>query len=431
MKKILCLILRFFAKCVIHKYAPVVIGITGSVGKTSTKEAIFTVLRKKCPNLRQNIKNYNNEIGLPLTIIGADTGNANPIAWLRVFAKAIGLLLKFDVNYPTILILEMGADKPNDIEYLIKIAPCQIGVLTKIGTAHIEFFGSIEKIAEEKQKIISHLDSSGFAIVNFDDARAQKALKNTSAQIITFGINEGADVRALESTMQNSASSADKNCNLGLSFKLNYKGSSVPAFLPNIIGAHQIYPALAATGVGLALGMNLIEISEALRNYLPPKGRMNLIEGINDSTIIDDTYNSSPEAAISAIETLAQMKFNGTGRKIAALGDMLELGDSTEKSHYDIGKFCAEQKIDVLICSGKFAEMTKRGAVEHGLELGQVFVVDNSVATGQLLKNMIKNDDIVLIKGSQGSRMEKAVKAVMLAPEKAGKLLVRQESGWL
>ncbi len=115
MKKILCLILKFFAKRIIRKYAPVVIGITGSVGKTSTKEAIFTVLRKKCPNLptgqaglRQNIKNYNNEIGLPLTIIGADTGGMNPIAWLKIFIKAIGLLLKFDANYPTILILEMG-----------------------------------------------------------------------------------------------------------------------------------------------------------------------------------------------------------------------------------------------------------------------------------------------------------------------------------
>ncbi|MBI5254597.1 UDP-N-acetylmuramoyl-tripeptide--D-alanyl-D-alanine ligase [Candidatus Falkowbacteria bacterium] len=431
MKKILCLILRFFAKRIIHKYAPVVIGITGSVGKTSTKEAIFTVLRKKCPGLRQNIKNYNNEIGLPLTIIGVDTGGTNLIAWLKIFIKAAGLLFKVDVNYPKILILEMGADKPNDIEYLIKIAPCQIGVLTKIGTAHIEFFGSIEKIAEEKQKIISHLDSSGFAIVNFDDAAAQKALKNTSAQIITFGVGAGADVRALESTMQSSASSADKNCNLGLSFKLNYNGSSVPAFLPNIVGVHQIYPALAAASVGISLGMNLVEISEALRDYLPPKGRMNLIKGINNSLIIDDTYNASPEAAVSAIETLAQMKFTGTGRKIAALGDMLELGDLTEQSHYNVGKFCAEQKIDILICSGKFAEIIKRGAIEHGLNNGQVFAVDNSDAAGQLLKNMLKNDDILLIKGSQASRMEKAVKTVMAEPDTATKLLVRQESTWL
>jgi UDP-N-acetylmuramoyl-tripeptide--D-alanyl-D-alanine ligase len=423
MLKILQKILKYYSIRIIKKYSPVIIGVTGSVGKTSTKEAIFAVLHKKHPDTRRNIKNYNNEIGLPLTIIGTDTGGKSLMAWLKIFAKARALLKKTDPTYPTILILEMGADKPGDIEYLTKIAPCQIGILTKIGTAHIEFFGSIEKIAEEKRHIITHLDKSGFAILNADDELVVKFQKQTKAQVITFGVSSNATVAAIEINTQ-------REKNAGTMFKLKYKGASVPAFLPNTIGRHQIYPALAAAAVGLALGMNLVEISEGLRGYKSPKGRMNLIKGINGSLIIDDTYNSSPEAATAAIETLAETTINDAGRKIAVLGDMLELGERTNISHFEIGKLCAKKKIDLLICSGKFGKIVESGAVEHGLNNNQVFAVDNADEAGQLLTNMLKQDDIILIKGSQGSRMEKTVKAIMAEPEKAGELLIRQDSNW-
>jgi UDP-N-acetylmuramoyl-tripeptide--D-alanyl-D-alanine ligase len=424
MLKLLQIILKYYATRIIKKYSPIVVGITGSVGKTSTKEAAYAVLSKKFPNIRRNIKNYNNEIGLPLTIIGSDTGGRSLKAWLKIFAQARTLLKKTDLNYPAMLILEMGADKPNDIKYLTRIAPCQLGVLTKIGTAHIEFFGSIEKIAAEKRNIVTHLDSSGFAILNADDELVAKSAKMTKAQILTYGIDNNADIMGIEMNTQCEGAA-------GTMFKLKYKGSTVPTFLPNAIGKHQIYPALAAAAIGLALGMNLVEISQGLRELKPPRGRMNLLSGINDSLIIDDTYNSSPEAAAAAIETLAQTTCGATGKKIAVLGDMLELGNLTEQSHYQIGKLCAEKKVDALICVGKFAEIAKRGAIENGKNKTMIFAFENADMAGQALKNMIERGDLILIKGSQGSRMEKAVKASMAEPDKAGELLVRQDSKWL
>ena len=153
MRHLLFKILKCLSQKILKKYRPLVIGITGSVGKTSTKEAIFAVLRGKF-KVRENQKNYNNEIGVPLTIIGTETGGQSIFKWLKIFFKAWILIFKKDPNYPEMLVLEMGADKAGDIEYLTKMAPCDIGVVTAVSEVHLEFFGSLEKIIVEKQKIM-------------------------------------------------------------------------------------------------------------------------------------------------------------------------------------------------------------------------------------------------------------------------------------
>jgi UDP-N-acetylmuramoyl-tripeptide--D-alanyl-D-alanine ligase len=424
MKKLLESILAFFAKRVVKKYKPKVVGITGSIGKTSAKEAVFCVLDGHF-RVRQNIKNYNNELGVPLTIIGAESGGSNPIAWLNIFVKAINLLITEQKDYPEILVLEMGADKPGDIEYLVKIAPCFVGVLTKISPTHLEAFKTIEAVAKEKEKIFTFIGKDGFAVVNFDDERVVECAEHTEAKVISYGFGENAAVRALDLTEMN-----EQKALIGLKFKIQHEGNAMPAFMPGVIGAHGLYAGLAASGVGLAFGLNLIQVSDGLKKYHAPKGRMNVIAGLKESLIIDDTYNSSPDAAMAAVETLKNLNIIGINRKVAVFGDMLELGSLSEEAHLSLGKKAAEAGIRMLVCAGTFRSFIAEGAKSAGLNGQNIFQFETSELAGQAMPNLLQSGDLILVKGSQGSRMERVVKAIMKNPSDAADLLVRQGAEW-
>ena len=424
MKKIVQTILRFFAKQVLKKYQPEIIGITDSVGKTSTKEAVFSVLANKF-EVRENIKNYNNEIGLPLSILGLESGKKSVFKWLAVSLKALKLILVKDKDYPKILVLEMGADHPGDIKYLVDFVPCKVGIVTRVAPVHIEFFENLDAIAKEKGILIKHLTEDGLAVLNFDDERVKKMKGRTKAKVLSFGFNEGADVRATEAVL--SGQGADLK---GMSFKLLYQGNAVPVFLPGVLGNHQIYAALAAAAVGIYYKLNLIDIIEALKNYQSPRGRMNLIKGIKDSLIIDDTYNASPDATIAALETLSKIRLSEESRKFAVLSDMLELGEYTEEGHYNVGKRAAELRIDYLVTVGERAKNIAKGALENGLSEDQIFSFSNTEEAGKFLQEKLGESDLLLVKGSQGMRMEKVVKELMTEPLKACDLLVRQDPEW-
>lgn len=417
--------MAIFAKEIAKKYKPQVVGITGSMGKTSAKEAVFAVLATKF-NVRKNIKNYNNEIGVPLTIIGEESGGQSVGAWLKIFIKAIKLIFAHDKEYPEVLVLEMGADKPGDIGYLTEIIPCHVGVVTTIGPAHLEAFKTVENVAKEKQKIVSHLTAEDTAVLNSDDPLTGKMHQKTKAKVLFFGYGEEANVRAVE------LSSQTENFNLsGIKFKIAYAGSTVPIFLPGVVGAHQINAALIAASVGIAFGLNLIEISEGLKNYTTPRGRMSLVEG-RGTLIIDDTYNSSPKAAKAALEALSKLNVGiENSRKVAILGDMLELGDYTDEAHYELGKQAAQAGVKLLVCVGNFRQETARGASENGLLNTQIVQLKNSDEAVEKISGLIQPNDLILIKGSQGARMEKVVKVLMKYPEKAPELLVRQSDEWL
>lgn len=426
MKRIIQNIIKFFSKKIIKKYHPFVIGITGSVGKTSAKEAVMTVLAGK-KNVRSDIKNYNNEIGVPLTIIGEYAQGRSIFGWLKVIWHSINLLITKDDKYPEILILEMGVDHPGDMDYLNSIATSNIGIVTMIGQAHIEYFGSIEKIQKEKGKLIEQLPKDGYAILNYDNERARQIKDSSKAKVITYGFDAKADVRAQELNF-----SFDENKNIrGVSFKLSYKGSAVPVFLPSVLGTSAIYAVLAGAAVGIIQGMNLIDISQALGKFKSPRGRMNLIKGIKNTTLIDDTYNSSPAAVIAALGVLKEMPITDGANKIAVLGDMLELGGYSEEGHQEVGKYLAKQKINKLISVGECSRDFDRGAVEAGMSEDYIFHFADTDSAGKFLQEIMNEGDIILIKGSQGMRMEKIVKEVMAEPQKAKELLVRQEDRWL
>ena len=325
--------LKFFAKKIIKKYNPKIIGITGSVGKSSAKEAIFAVLDSRFKT-RANSGNYNNEIGLPLSVIGSKSGNKSLIKWAGVFLKAFGLILFKDKNYPEILILEMGADRKGDIKYLVNIAKPEIGVITAIAPVHVEFFGSLDGIIKEKQYLISHLPKEGTAILNYDDKNVLRMSKKNRGKLIAFGFEDGADVRVIESSINIDQEEKLKG---GTSFKVSYQGSTVPVYLPGVLGKQHIYSAIAAMAVGVSLKMNLLETSEALKNYRAPQGRMNIVPGIKHTILIDDSYNSSPIACLAALEVLRDVSISEEAKRVAILGDMLELGNYTEEGHREVG----------------------------------------------------------------------------------------------
>ncbi len=427
LKSLLQYLLRILSKKILKKYKPDIIGITGSVGKTSAKEAVAAVLQKKF-TVRRSTKNYNNEIGAPLTIIGVEkTPGKSILGWLAVMFKAKKLILKRDKNYPEILVLEMGADKPGDIEYLTEFAPCKVGVLTFISHAHTEFFKTIKKIAQEKRIIISHLRQDGFAVLNFDNELVMQSISTTKAEVVTYGFKEGADLRA---TDVNILKDEQTGWPIGLNFKVLYKGSVVPAYLPGVIAKSAISAALAGLAVGTIFGVNLVEGAQALGKLEGLPGRMRLIPGIKNTLIIDDTYNSSPEAAKAALEALAQVAIKDGAERYAALGDMLELGLETENAHRELGFKVAEMGIDYLITVGEAAKHTAQAAKEAGLDEHAVASFASSGEAGRFLQEKLKEGDVVLAKGSQGVRMEKLVKEVMAEPLQAAKLLPRQGKEW-
>jgi len=421
-KKIIQFILKFLSRRVIKKYKPLIIGITGSVGKSSTKEAVYEVLKHDF-KVRVSQGNYNNEIGLPLTILGLVSAEKNVFGWFKIFFGALFNLPEKN-DYPRILILEMAADHPGDIDYLLKIVKPEIGTLTSIGPTHLKFFKSVENVFEEKKKLIEALPINGWAILNKDDGMVSSLERRVKSKVLTFGLSEEATIRAIEIVLGQELNGGAPKIN-GLQFKVKYKGSLVPISLPNIISYSSIYAIEAAIAVGLSFNLNLLQIANYLSSYKNLAGRMSVIKGKKETLIIDDTYNSSPKAVEEALQVLSEIKIGPSERKWVVLADMLELGEGSSQLHYEVGeKIAKANKFDFLLTTGKEAAHMAFGAKEKGMnEKNVLFFEDRSQLIEFLQKNILKGD-VILIKGSRGMQMEKAVEAIMLEPEKAEKLLV-------
>lgn len=414
-------LLRFLAQRTVRKYNPSIIGITGNVGKTSTKEAIYTVLHME-RRVRAASKNFNNEFGLPLVILGNWKETGGTFFWLRVICRGILQILIKNPSYPEILILEYGVDRPGDMKYLLEIARPQIAAVTTIGDVpvHVEFFVGKEGIAREKGKIVAQLPSTGFAILNADDPLVMEMKKQTRAQVMTFGFSKDAYMKV--SSFEESVGEQT-----GIRFKLVSRGRFVPAHIEHALGKTQAYSSAAAACVGLTFGMNLVKITEALSRYESPPGRLKIILGLKGSFIIDDTYNASPASMNEALDTMKRLEAK---RKIAVLGDMLELGQYTIQAHEAAGKKAAKI-VDILISVGGRGKFIAEAAVKFGMPRKNVFSFDNVRDAGIHLQNIMRRGDIILVKGSQGVRMEKIVKEIMADPAQAEKLLVRQNKEWI
>lgn len=429
MKKTIMHLLSFFARSIVKKYNPVVVGITGSVGKTSSKEAISLILSCQ-KRVRSNFSNYNNEFGLPLTIIGLKSPGKNLFKWVKVFVFATNLLLFKDKNYPEILVLEMGVDREGDMDYLLKIVKPDRAVLTNISHSHLEYFGSIEKIKKEKVKLLQGLKKGGVAIINLDNDFSKDIKDNLKNLVISYGINSEADVLARDINFVLPENGV-KNNFYGINFKLEYKGSVVPVSLSGVISISSVYAILSAVSVAISLEFNIIDLINCLKNFKNPTGRMNILPGIKNTIIIDDTYNSSPESSLIALDFLEKIKKTKNSRRIVVLGDMLELGNYSEDGHRLVGEKVAKIGVDEIILVGERARDIGRGAIDNKFNKELIFHFTNPEDAGLFLQDRISEHDVVLIKGSQGVRLEKTVKEIMAEPEKARELLVRQTDEWL
>jgi UDP-N-acetylmuramoyl-tripeptide--D-alanyl-D-alanine ligase len=431
-RKILYLekILKYFAVKALAKFKPRIVGVTGSVGKTSTKEAIFSVLSAKF-RVRKNEKNYNNEIGLPLTILGIESGGGSFWKWIAVFFEAIGIVFfSSRKKYPEILVLELGADRPGDIKYLVDFLKPEVGVVTTVGISHLEFFKSQKNIAKEKSYIVRALNKENMAVLNWDDDEVRTMAEKVTSKKISYGFSGEADIQAsdiffgYEKTKD--LRGGDMSKIKGISFKLSFEGTTLPVRLMRSAGRPQISAVLAAAAVGIHFDMNLVEIAEALKDFQTPVGRLNLIDGVKNTVIIEDSYNSAPQSALAALEVLEKIEAR---RKIAALGDMLELGGQTEEGHREVGGKVAEVA-DVLFAVGEKAKFIADEAEKVGLDKDNIFCYTDSSEAKIPIQNMLQEGDVVLIKGSQGARMERISEEIMRFPDQAKKLLPRQTAEW-
>lgn len=414
--------LEGYARKTLKHYKPVVIGVAGSIGKTSTKEAIYAVLSKSM-SVRKSAKSYNNEFGVPLTVLGLESAFSSPTKWLLTLMQAQAIASGNAIDYPECIVLEMGSDHVGDVHKLMSIAHPNIGVLTAIAPVHLEFFETFQNVKMEESTIVRELDEKDAAIVNADDTETNAYAHKTSAESITFGFSESANVRGSDLKLF----TQKENGGFALSFKLHLGGESAEVLLPHALSTAHAYAALAAAAVGKRLQMSISEIVLGLAEFVPPPGRMRYIDGIKHTHIIDDTYNSSPKASEAALDVLKD--FPTKERHFAIMGDMAELGKETKSLHMQVGTY-VKGRADVLITVGEKARDIAHGARASGMKEENVFSFAHAEEAGKFLQDRIKEDDVMLIKGSQIARLEKVVKEVMAEPERASELLVRQESYW-
>lgn len=346
-----------------------VIGITGSVGKTTTKELAAAVLARRYVTLKSEAS-YNNEIGLPLTLMHL-TGEHERV------------------------VLEMGMYDVGEIADLARIAQPHVGVVTIIGSVHLERAGTMERIVEAKTELIEALPPApdGVAILNCDDERVCGMAEATSARIFYYGLSPKADLWA------------DHIEGLGLEgirFRLHYGDETLYVKIP-LLGQHSVHTALRAAAVGLVEGLTWQEIIEGLRG---PSAQLRLVAvpGPEGAIILDDTYNASPTSTIAALNLLEELD----GRKIAVLGDMLELGDYEQEGHEKVGMRALEVA-DIIITVGPLGRIIGETAQRWGMPSDRVHIVEENTQAIALLEQMVTGGDVILVKGSRGMRMEEIV----------------------
>jgi UDP-N-acetylmuramoyl-tripeptide--D-alanyl-D-alanine ligase len=428
-KKMIIWELSLVARAYLRRYKPKIIAVTGNVGKTSTKDAIAAVLHSY-KKVRATRGNLNNEFGLPLTIIGGEAdeyykSGSSPWFWLKTLVD--GVLGLFDTkDYPQYLILEYGADRPGDIKKLARLYPPYIGVVTAVGEipVHVEYFQDPDDLAKEKSKLISSLPKDGYAVLNHDDPLVLGMKDKTRANVRTFGFNDMAGVRVGDTEIKYNANGKIQ----GTHFKLHEgQNAYVPITIQGSLGKSQPYAASAAAAVGRILGLNLMDIADALStSYMGPPGRLRVLKGIKNSIILDDTYNASPSSTHLALHTLNDIKAK---RKIAILGDMLELGKYSIGAHHQAG-LAASGVADICVFVGSRMKIAAEAA-ETKISTDRIFAFDTSDNARKYIEQMVQEGDLILVKGSQGMRMEFIVEEIMGEPEWKSSLLVRQSAGWV
>ncbi|HXV26773.1 MAG TPA: Mur ligase family protein [Candidatus Paceibacterota bacterium] len=423
--------LAFWARRHLARTGIRIIAITGNVGKTTTKEAVGAALS---PHLAVRVVrgNFNAPFGVAVGILGGgwddkyyESGGGAGY-WFRA-ACAAPLLALFSRPKEKFVVAEYGADRPGDIGWLAERFPPHVAVVTAVGQipVHVEYFASAREVAREKAKILRYLKSGDHAVLNTDDLSVLEMREGIRALVTTFGMRESAEVRAAGLQILSDSGVAE-----GMMLNIQDGRASAPVRLYGALGRSQAYAAAAAVAVGKALGLTLEQAVAGLSGYRPPAGRMRLLRGVKETTILDDSYNSSPSAVHNALDILKAMPApSGQARKIAVLGDMLELGGKTITAHQAAGDM-AGSIADILVCVGDKSKFTADSAGNQ-LPSANIKWYRTSEEARVPVQAILRPGDVVLVKGSQGMRMERIVKEIMADPEHAVTLLVRQNQRWL
>jgi UDP-N-acetylmuramoyl-tripeptide--D-alanyl-D-alanine ligase len=349
-----------------------VVAITGSNGKTTTRQMTAEVVAQKFSTL-STIGNYNNQIGVPLTLLRLSPEHA----WA---------------------VVELGTNSPGEIARLARICSPDIGVITNIGPAHLEGLGSLDGVMREKEQLIDLLKTGGRAVLNADDRRVCKIADRTEKKVLLFGLNKTAAIRATK--IQERVR--------GISFSLDLPRESLTVDL-KVPGQFMVINALAAAAVGHLLELSAVEIKSGLETFKPAWGRMNVFQTANGIHVIDDTYNANPDSMQAAITTLNTLRANN--RSVIVAGDMLELGAQAESLHRQVGAWAATADINKLYVTGEYAEAVTAGAKDAGMNGKNIFIgLPEKILTH--LKDYLKPGDWVLVKGSRGAKMDDIVERI-------------------
>lgn len=421
--------LRALAQATLKTYKPKIIAVTGNIGKTSTKDAIFAAIATTY-SARKSYKSFNSEIGVPLTILGEDNQWSNPFGWLALFTRS-ALRLIVREEYPTWLVLEVGADAPGDIENITKWLKPDIAVLTQFGEVpvHIENYKNDRTlVVREKAFLPKALKKDGVFVYCGDDADASQIAEGIARTKVNFGFKKDNTVSIHNDIFLYNTKEAEKTDLTGMQYELHTQdGKVVHIERKGYLGRVYAVAGAAACAVAQVLDVDLNLLDKALSEYTPESGRMRILDGVKGSILLDDTYNAAPKAMKHALDTLQTV--DARGKKVAILGDMLELGKHTEKVHKDIGKE-ASQAAHTLITVGMRARFIAEGALNEGMSENNIFQFEDSRSAGKFAESLIGEGDVVLVKGSQGIRMEKAVEELLRYPEMKEELLVRQSEEW-
>jgi UDP-N-acetylmuramoyl-tripeptide--D-alanyl-D-alanine ligase len=409
MKKILQFKLKLLAKLYLWRYKPIVVGITGSVGKTSAKDAIGLALLDQM-RVRISAKSYNNQIGLPLTILGFNTPGKNIFGWLALLLKAFGRIF-YDANWPQVLVLEMGADRMGDLKYLTSIVKPNISVITNVAPAHLQAFKDLASVAKEKSVLVSSLKTNDWAIMNNDDQLVRAMANQTKAKKIFYSLKSGTDIWASDLKF------SEKN----LIFNLHSDNQVYPLQLKSS-GEHLVYPILMAFSVAQILKLDPKTTVANLTRFQALNGRGRFLEGKNNNLIIDETYNASPLSMAAALKFLKQIET--VKNKVAILGDMRELGEQSLPLHQAL--VSQLDFVDQIILVGPEI----KPVFEILKNKPNVFYFSDVEVLNKNLEQLIKANNLILVKGSQAIRLEKTVEKLITSSYNKKEVLVRQSEEW-
>lgn len=361
-----------------------VVGVTGSAGKTTTKDMIAAVLAESFSVLATE-GNMNNEIGLPLTLLRLQPGH-------------------------DVAVLEMAMRAPGEIAALAETARPDVGVVTNVGYAHIGLLGSQSAIADAKAELVRALPAHGFAVLNGEDPRVRAIERFAPGRSLLYGLSPECSVRAVDVALSEDDTS----------FAVALDGQAVPdvRFTVPVPGRHNVLNGLAALAVGWRLGIEPEAMARGLASFRPSAMRMHFVKASGGFMLIDDTYNANPASVRCAID--AALQHAGQRRVIAILGDMLELGDSAAAGHAELGEYAASAGVSGLVTVGSLAALAAQGAVRAGLDPRRCRACDDNVSAARAATEMADADDVILVKGSRGMRMEQIVSALAESPDDSG-----------